>query len=332
MAQVRINTQRNIWVIHTHPQSIIGKGAYGIIYKGTGDKGREIAAKSFIEGKHSNISKEHLEKLLRINHPNIVTIYDIKATMEDASLWMFMEFCRYGDLSRFLREKNLTNNQLVDAMVQIAEGLEYLHKHNIIHRDIKPANILVKEGEPLILKLTDFDVSKFFDPDIETSVMSSNVGTLAFKAPEFFQRNRSGKLNYHRSVDVYALGLTFLAMIQRNKLLIPRIETPQDDDELHNPIGATIANRMKYGIKELDVVKPSDIAIRPESQNVSCVGCSSVALGNDKFEEASLINRLKMLISRMTCAKPEERVPATAVLQTLRSDIQVQLYRLKSVI
>ena len=280
-----------------------------------------------MEEKHSNISKEDLEKLLEIDHPNIVTINDMDTMKDDANLSMFMEFCRHGDLSRFLRGRHLINKQLVDAMAQITECLEYLHRHNIIHRDVKPANILVKEEEPLILKLTDFDVSKFFDPDIETSVMSSNVGTLAFKAPEFFRRDKNGKLNYHRSVDVYALGLTFLAMIQRNKLLIPRIETPQDDDELHNPIGATIANRMKYGIKELHVVKPSDIRIAPsEHQDVSYIGWASATVENDLFDD-NLICRLKMLISRMTCAKPEQRISVTEVFHTVHSRIWMQVIK-----
>ena len=317
MAQLKIKTKRNIWKVHTHPRNIIGKGAYGIIYKGTDDKGREIAAKSFLEDKQSKMVKEDLEKLLNINHHNIVTIYDINAATDNTGLWMFMEFCKHGDLNRFLQSRNLTNSQLVDAMVQITQGLEYLHRHNIIHRDIKPANILIKEEAPLNLKLTDFDLSRFFDPDIQTSVMSSNVGTLAFKAPEFFQRDKNGKLNYHRSVDMYALGLTFLAMIQRNKLLIPRIETPHDDDELHNPIGSTIANRMKYGIKELNVVKPSDITKSSTSQDVSCSKGTPAAVENYQFSNAMLISRLKMLILKMTCAQPEERVPVAVVLETL---------------
>ena len=325
MAQVKINTKKNTWTINTHPGNIIGKGAYGIIYKGTDGNGREIAAKSFVEEKHSKISKEDLEKLLQINHPNIVTVYDMNTMKYNTSLWIFMEFCKHGDLSRFFGRKNLINSQLIDAMVQITEGLEYLHGNNIIHRDIKPANILVKEQVPLHLKLTDFDVSKFFNPDIETSVMSSNVGTLAFKAPEFFRRDKDGKLNYHRSVDVYALGLTFLAMIQRNKLLIPRIETPQDDDELHNPIGSTIANRMKYGIKELNVVKPYH-TMPSAHLYVSCVGGASAAVENDLFYD-NLIYHLKMLISRMTCARPEQRVSVTEVLHTLHSRIQMQVIK-----
>ena len=317
MAQVEINTERNIWRIYTHPRNIIGKGAYGIIYKGTDGNGREIAAKSFLGNKQPKVSKEDLEKLLNINNQNIVRVYDINAATDNTGLWMFMEFCKHGDLNRFLQGKNLTSNQLVDALLQITQGQEYLHRYNIIHRDIKPVNILVKEEAPLNLKLADFDLSRFFDPDIQTSVMSSNVGTLAFKAPEFFQRDKNGKLNYHRSVDMYALGLTFLAMIQRNKLLIPRIETPHDDDELHNPIGSTIANRMKYGIKELDVVKPSDITMSSTCHNASCTSGTSTAAENDKFSNAILISRLKMLILKMTCAKPEERASVAVVLKTL---------------
>ena len=114
-------------------------------------------------------------------------------------------------------------------MYGIAKGISYLHSNNIIHRDVKPANILIASAIPLTPKLADFDISKALDFDAETSVMSSNVGTLAFKAPEFFMRS-GGKLEYHRNVDVYAAGLTFLAMIQaseKSRKLVPHIETPR---------------------------------------------------------------------------------------------------------
>ena len=65
-------------------------------------------------------------------------------------------------------------------MKGIAGGINYLHSQNVIHRDIKPANILITQDSPVIPKLTDFDLSKSLDPDYETSVMSSNVGTSAF--------------------------------------------------------------------------------------------------------------------------------------------------------
>ena len=77
--------------------------------------------------------------------------------------------------------------------------------------------------------------------------MTSNVGTLAFKAPEFFQRTSPGKIEYHRNVDIYAAGLTFLAILQAEKgkkMLIPQIKTPMEDSELYaDPIGRLIAER-----------------------------------------------------------------------------------------
>ena len=141
-------------------------------------------------------------------------------------------------------------------MSRIAKGIGYLHAENVIHLDLKPGNILIASDSLLVPKLTDFDLSKSLDPDYETSVMSSNVATLAFKAPEFFNRI-DGKLIYHRNVDIYAAGLTFLAMIQapeRCSKLVPQLETPKDDTELYvQSIGQLIAERKKHNEKELSV-------------------------------------------------------------------------------
>ena len=61
-------------------------------------------------------------------------------------------------------------------MKQITAGIKYLHSQDIVHRDIKPGNILVASENPLVVQLTNFDISKCLDPEVETSLMSSNVG------------------------------------------------------------------------------------------------------------------------------------------------------------
>ena len=60
--------------------------------------------------------------------------------------------------------------------------------------------------------------------------MTSDVGTLTFKAPEFFQRTSPGKIEYHRNVDIYAAGLTFLAILQAEKGKSERIKYCEDEE------------------------------------------------------------------------------------------------------
>ena len=159
---------------------------------------------------------------------------------------------------------------------------------------------------PFQLQLTDFDVSKCLDPEIETSLMTSNVGTLAFKAPEFFQRTSPGKIEYHRNVDIYAAGLTFLAILQAEKgkkMLIPQIETPLDDTEFHAPsIGQLISERVKYKVPILNIVN-----IEPAETNKRM----------EQKEEIKIM--LKLLISHMTSVNPEKRLSAEQVLDKLEN-------------
>ena len=172
-----------------------------------------VAAKSVdVSTKHSlDEIITDAEMLLRLDHQN-VKLFDIH--QEENVVWIFMEICEYGDLNKFFSKNNLTQQQILEVMTQIAGGVSYLHQNDIVHRDIKPDNILVARNSPIEIKLTDFDVSKFFEPYFETLALSTNVGTLAFKVPEFFQRTQEGKFVYHCKVDIYAVGFTFLSLIQ----------------------------------------------------------------------------------------------------------------------
>ena len=298
MADKIVRSRKHAWRINANFCNILGKGAYGIVFKTWNDEGDVFAVKSIDGEQNPRVLHQNFDKLLKLNHKNIVKIIDI--CKEDQILFVFMTYCPLGDLNKYFwskvltRSKGLNLGEKIDIMEQVANGIAYLHSENVVHRDIKPDNILVFPDSKVTAKLSDFDLSKVFDPDVETSVMTSNVGTLGFKAPEFFQRKKDEQVHYHRNVDVFAAGLTFLAMIQYDSgKLIPHIETPMDEYEVNQPIGSLIAERIKYQVEDLNVVVIED------TENTK--------------------TKIKRLIYGMTHYKPEERLPAADVLQSLHT-------------
>ena len=197
----------------------LGRGAYGTVYKAKDNKGTIVAAKEIDKDPSSRGSLQELENSVKhkqLNHKNIVRILDIYK--DDTQMWIFQEFCNGGDLNNYARThfQEFSGGKLM-IMQQIAEGLTFLHDLRIAHRDMKPGNILIhrQTGEqPITVKLTDFGLAKFHPLDARSSTMSSNVGTRLYKAPELWNRNEDGGITYHKSVDVYTMGLTFLAMLQ----------------------------------------------------------------------------------------------------------------------
>ncbi len=110
-------------------------------------------------------------------------------------------------------------------MLQMSAGLKFLHELKLIHRDIKPSNVLLTEEEGyLVVKISDFGVSR---ADVGT-VTQTVVGTTQFCAPEFWSfDDDTTKRKYNAKVDVFALGLTFMAMVQEdfvNQGLIAKVK------------------------------------------------------------------------------------------------------------
>ncbi len=283
--------------------AVLGNGSFGIVYKAKDKRMKAVAAKR-IDFKATSKKQlpeiaSDLKKLTRLHHENVAQIFEVWP--EEGTLWVFMELCNHGDLVDYLQgdeaASSISDNEKLKLMLDIAKGVEYLHSNNVIHRDIKPKNILVSNS-PATAKLTDFDCSKFLNEDYSTSRMSSNVGTQAFKAPEFYFRTDEHKLEYHRNVDIYAMGLTFLAMIQNHPFLIPKLETPNEPSELGPgyTIGMLMAERKRYEDEPLEVVKIPEEGSDPEQQ---------------------LWNDVRVEILKMTHVDPRARASAAEVVQNL---------------
>ncbi|XP_035716739.1 uncharacterized protein LOC110861024 isoform X2 [Folsomia candida] len=128
---------------------------------------------------------------------------------------ILQELC-YGPLSQVilnhLSDTAKTNQRdrklMLNFSIQISDGLRYLHDKGIIHRDLKPDNILVnfESRRAIVLKIADFGLSKFSEKTSLPVVMTGDIGTRNFMAPE------QVGVSYTNKVDIYSLGLIIFVL------------------------------------------------------------------------------------------------------------------------
>ena len=144
---------------------VIGQGAMGTVYKAVDPMiDRTVAIKTINLSLSADELVEYearfqqeIKAAGRLNHPNIVTIYDVGRN--DTVAYMAMEFLEGRELKDLLTEQNRPSTYaVIDWIAQAAEGLGFAHKNDVIHRDVKPSNIMVV-GEGLA-KITDFGIAR----------------------------------------------------------------------------------------------------------------------------------------------------------------------------
>ncbi len=246
----------------------LGRGAIGNVYMAIDKDGKPVAAKQ-VEGSRSDRRAvrelDNAQRHLLLNHENIVKIFRI---VNEEDIWVFMEYCEGGDLNNYSKShfSKLQENK-IGIMYQMSKGLAFLHDScRISHRDIKPENVLIEPqpASPLpTVKLTDFGLAKYLDLEDSTSAMETKLGTRLYMAPEFYNQDEKGKIKYHKDVDVFALGLTFSAIItaEPGQHLKP-IAAGCENTEWAQPIGLAMLTRHTTGQPELIVVRdnPGDTA------------------------------------------------------------------------
>jgi serine/threonine-protein kinase len=192
----------------------LGKGAMGIVYLGRDPKiSRVVAIKTMalaqeFEADELDEVKERFfreaETAGRLNHPNIVTIYD--AGEEHDLAYIAMEFLKGHDLARYCKPDNLMDmHRVVSIVARSAEGLAFAHQQNVVHRDIKPANIMY-EPESDIVKITDFGIARITDSSKTKTGMV--LGTPSYMSPE----QLAGKKVDGRS-DLFSLGVMLYQLL-----------------------------------------------------------------------------------------------------------------------
>jgi len=190
----------------------LGQGAMGVVYKARDPVlDRVVAIKTI----NLTLPKDELADYEArfyqearaaggLNHPNIVTIYDIGKSERLA--YMAMEFLEGEELRSILSSREpLPVTLALDIAIQVADGLAYAHERQVVHRDIKPANIMiVRDG---LVKITDFGIARMRTNEVKT-MTGMILGSPKYMSPE----QVTGKRADHR-VDLFSLGVVLYEML-----------------------------------------------------------------------------------------------------------------------
>lgn len=194
-------------------QDLIGVGGMAKVYKATDRLLQRDVAIKILKDQYAEddefVKKFSNEALsaARLTHVNIVSVYDIGEDMIEGKKihYIVMEYVDGETLKDLIdREKIISNHDIVDYSIQIAQALNQAHSSNIIHRDIKPQNILMdKYG---LLKVTDFGIARV-STNATITYTSSILGTVHYISPE----QAKGKFVDEKS-DLYSLGVVMYEM------------------------------------------------------------------------------------------------------------------------
>ncbi len=192
--------------------SELGQGAMGVVYKARDPLiDREVAIKTInlslaLEEREEYEARFYQEAKAagRLGHPNIVTIYDVGRTGDIA--YIAMEYLHGRELRDVLNEKKiLPVSQVLDIVIQVAQGLSYAHEHEIVHRDVKPSNVMIiRDGH---VKITDFGIARMASAAVRTQT-GMVLGSPKYMSPE----QVLGKLTDQRS-DIFSLGVMLYEML-----------------------------------------------------------------------------------------------------------------------
>ena len=192
----------------------IGRGAMGIVYLGRDTAiNRSVAIKAIpLASEFSDAELveararffREAETAGRLNHPNIVTIYDVGE--ERGLAYIAMEYLKGRHLSDYATSNNLLEpRKVLELIGRTAEALGFAHKQQVVHRDIKPANLMYDAGTD-VLKITDFGIARLTGAgSTRTGIV---LGTPSFMSPEQLEgRNVTGHS------DLFSLGVSLFQLL-----------------------------------------------------------------------------------------------------------------------
>lgn len=245
---------------------VLGSGAMGVVYEANDSKlHRRVAIKTIIKSAmvddaqaadYSERFMREAQAVAKLNHPNIVTVYDFGEEGDIA--YFVMEFIQGHELKEHLDGGvQFAIPKSLGLMIDLLSALDYAHSLGIVHRDIKPANIMLDQSGRL--KLTDFGVVKMLDSQ-EGTQSGTMVGTPGYMSPEQVLGTRVSPQS-----DIFAAGVVLYQLLTWKKPFTGEgVFTIQQKivNEVHAPPSTLNANLPSF----LDQVVNKALAKKPEER------------------------------------------------------------------
>lgn len=202
---------------------VLGHGGMGAVYKVRQKRLDRLAALKIVRPDVASDPAftarfdREARTLARLNHPNIVGVYDfgdvpaptISGPSSQKLYYFLMEYVDGVNLRQLIESRQVSPEQALSIVSQVCDALQYAHDSGVVHRDIKPENILLDEAGRV--KIADFGLAKLGAEvdDIQLTCTNQVLGTVRYMAPE--QMQGSGSVD-HRA-DIYSLGVVLYEML-----------------------------------------------------------------------------------------------------------------------
>ncbi|VDP05945.1 unnamed protein product, partial [Soboliphyme baturini] len=225
----------------------IGEGTYGIVYRAKDTATGEIVALKKLRNHDQNgialSSLREINILLGLRHQNIIQLKDVVVGRDISSTFLVMEYCEQ-DLAVLLdsMQSPFSEAQVKCIIIQMLEGLAYLHSKFIVHRDLKVSNLLLTDYGRL--KIGDFGLARYYGVPVQP--MTPKVVTLWYRAPELLL----GSKYQSTSIDIWAAGCIFDLLGTPNESIWPGFSQVQR----YNNLNCIFPHLSSHGLKLLNAM------------------------------------------------------------------------------
>lgn len=205
----------------------IGEGTYGVVYRAKDRQSGDIVALKRIRMELEEeglpvCSVREIGLLMTLSHCNIVELIEIVVGHELDTMFLVMSYCEQDLASLIDNMKSpFTESQVKCIMLQLLEGLTYLHENFVIHRDLKVSNLLLTDKG--CLKIADFGLARIIGKPLKQ--LTPKVVTLWYRSPELL----FGGQQYDSSLDIWSVGCIFGELLLNRPLMPGKSEANQID-------------------------------------------------------------------------------------------------------